>query len=180
MRIIFKLFKLLILLLTIFQFQFVYINSYCYTTSLKLKSRRNLCDTAGNFMNLNEILNDNSNKVKMKLYNNNKTLSFNYNTYSYFNNYKYYNKYLLLDKNNYYASYSFNIDNTKYKYLLKINTLELAHNRTLWNIKIKYNYDELFYINDLNLIIYRTIIACLNKKPTIINPILENFFYLKK
>ncbi|NBQ17940.1 hypothetical protein EBU24_06510, partial [bacterium] len=44
---------------------FKHINSYCYTTSLKLKSRRNLCDTAGNFMNLNEILNDNSNKVKM-------------------------------------------------------------------------------------------------------------------
>jgi hypothetical protein len=175
MRIIIQIF---ILFINIF-IQFQNINSYCYTTNIKLRSRRNLCDTAANFMNLNEILNDNSNKVKIRTYNN-QTMSFNYNTYSNFNEYKYNNKYLLLDKNNYYASYSFNIDNTKYKYVFKINTIAITDNRTLWNIKIKYNYDEIFYINDVNQIIYRTIISCLNKKPTSINPILNNFFYLKK
>jgi len=184
------------------------INSFCYSTSFQIVSKRNLCDTVGNFMNLNKILNDYdnynknnhknkyrindhyyddykiiNNNLKIVKYNNNKSLSFKYTSYSNLDDYKYENKYLLIDKDNYYATFKFKIDDIKFNYIFKItndnhNDNDNIHNnkRTRWNISIKYNTNYISYVSNMNRIIYKMIFSCINKKPLEPNRLLLNYF----
>jgi len=184
------------------------INSFCYSTSFQIVSKRNLCDTVGNFMNLNKILNDYdnynknnhknkyrindhyyddykiiNNNLKIVKYNNNKSLSFKYTSYSNLDDYKYENKYLLIDKDNYYATFKFKIDDIKFNYIFKItndnhNDNDNIHNnkRTRWNISIKYNTNYISHVSNMNRIIYKMIFCCLNKKPLEPNELLLNYF----
>lgn len=164
------------------------IESFCYSTSFQIASRRNLYDTIGNFMNLNENLNNKNinNNLKISKYNNNTSIIFSYDTYSLLEDYKYKNKIILKDKNTYYASYIFNIDDTKFKYLIKMVKDNRDDNRDdsrdenkrnlKFNISIKYNCNYIGYVSDMNMIIYKIIFGCINKKPTQINELLKNFF----
>lgn len=186
------------------------INSFCYSTSFQIVSKRNLCDTVGNFMNLNKILNDYdnynknnyknkyrindhyyddykiiNNNLKIVKYNNNKSLSFRYTSYSNLDDYKYENKYLLIDKNNYYATFKFKIDDIKFNYIFKITNDNNNNNnqnqnqnnkRTKWNISIKYTTNYISYVSNMNRIIYRMIFSCINKKPLEPNGLLLNYF----
>ncbi len=181
------------------------INSFCYSTSFQIVSKRNLCDTVGNFMNLNKILNDYdnynknnyknkyrindhyyddykiiNNNLKIVKYNNNKSLSFKYTSYSNLDDYKYENKYLLIDKNNYYATFKFKIDDIKFNYIFKItndnHNHSQNHKRTKWNISIKYTTNYISYVSNMNRIIYRMIFSCINKKPLEPNRLLLNYF----
>ena len=186
------------------------INSFCYSTSFQIVSKRNLCDTIGNFMNLNKILNDYdnynknnyknkyrindyyyddykiiNNNLKIVKYNNNKSLSFRYTSYSNLDDYKYENKYLLIDKNNYYATFKFKIDDIKFNYIFKITNVNVNDNdndndndnkRTKLNISVKYNTNYISYVSNMNRIIYKMIICCINKKPLEPNELLMNYF----
>jgi len=147
---------------------------YPYSSNFQIIIKKNNYNPAISFMNLNEILNSN-NKINISYTNNNNSLLFNYNTYSYLEDYKYSHKYLLKNKNLFIAKYSFNIDYNYYKYLLLIKSKDLDRNRILWNIYIKYNH---IFINkqENDKIILKMIKRCIYKKPIIINPILLNFF----
>jgi len=158
-------------------------------------------------MNLNRILNDNdnyinneyknknrnnnyyedykiiNNNLKIIKYNHNKSISFKYNSYSSLDEYKYSHKFLLHDKNNYYATYKFNIDDIKFNYIFKITTNNNYTNnnnhnneRTVWNISIKYNTNYILYVSEMNKILYKIIFCCLNKKPLKPNELLKKFF----
>jgi hypothetical protein len=166
--------KQIYFIIFLFHFIFAY---YPYSTNFHLFIRKNNYNPAISFMNLNDILNYNSkfNKLNITYYNNNKSILFNYNTYSYLEDYKYSNQYLLKNKNLFVAKYSFNVDYNNYKYLLLIKSNDFSNTRILWNISIKYNN---IFINKNNndKIIINFIKKCIYKKPTVIHPILSNYF----
>jgi len=167
--------KYLILLII----KIVIIESFCYSTNIKIISKRDMCDTIGNFMNLNEILNKNNKENNLKIVNyNNKSLSIKYNTYSYLEEYEYKNEIIIKNKNNYYGIYKFKIDELEFKYLFKIRSKDISNNnkRTLWDIDIKYNNNYVSSLEDVNNTIYKIIFGCVNKRPNKRNEILENYF----
>ena len=103
-------------------------------------SRNGIYETAINFMNFNEILNDNCKRYHLNIHNyNNKSLCFNYETFSYTDEYRYKNIYLLKDRETYLASYKFNIDDCNYKYLILIKAKNKTKTRTIMDIYVKYN-----------------------------------------
>lgn len=131
-----------------------------------------------NFMNLNEILmkKDYTNNMKIYKYNNN-SICFNYRTYSLFEDYIYNNIYLIKNKNTYLTKYSFNNFNDEYKYLIYIKAINKSPNRTIWNMKIKYNKILFNNKNENDKIIYQYISKCLNKKiDYLYHPIIANYF----
>jgi len=156
-----------------FLFQFIQA-FYPYSSNFQIIIKNNNYNPAISFMNLNENLNSNK-KINVSYSNNNNSLLFNYDTYSYLEDYKYSHKYLLKNKNLFIAKYSFNIDFNYYKYLLLIKSKELNNNRILWNVYVKYNY-ILINKNENDKIILKMIKRCIYKKPLNINPILLNFF----
>lgn len=95
---------------------------------------------------------------------NNSSICFNYKTYSNFEDYEYNNIYLIKNKNTYITTYNFINFNEEYKYLFYIKAFYKSPNRTIWNIKIKYN--NLIVINKEanDKIIYDYLYRCLNKK----------------
>lgn len=180
--------KLLITFLMIIKI--IPITNFYYTTRFQLLSKRTLPDTIGNFMNLNEVLN-NQNKslntnLKIRTYKN-KSISFKYNTISCLDNYKYEHKYLFINKENYYATYNFNLnelnekENNNFKYLFKINVIPLEtnknnNNKTLLDVCIKYKLSYLSYIPNINDVIYHFMNMCVNKEPKPLNCLLRNYF----
>lgn len=160
--------KFIIFLFYLFNFTFSY---YHYSSNFKFIIKNNY-NPAISFMNLNNILNSNSN---IHISNINNSLLFNYITYSQLQDYKYSHKYLLKNKNFFIAKYSFNIYHDFYKYLLIIKSNQLSNNKYSWNVFIKYNT---IFINkqENDKIILKMIKRCIYKKPLTINPILLNFF----
>jgi hypothetical protein len=156
-----------------FLFQFIRA-FYPYSSNFQIIIKNNHVNPAISFMNLNENLNNNK-KINISYLNNNHSLFFDYNTYSYLEDYKYSHKYLLKNKNLFIAKYSFNIDYNYYKYLLLIKSKELNNNRILWNVYVKYN-SIIINKNENDKIILKMIKRCIYKKPLIINPILLKFF----
>ncbi len=156
-----------------FLFQFIRA-FYPYSSNFQIIIKNNHFNPAISFMNLNENLNNNK-KINISYLNNNHSLFFDYNTYSYLEDYKYSHKYLLKNKNLFIAKYSFNIDYSYYKYLLLIKAQNLNNNRILWNVYVKYN-SILINKNENDKIILKMIKRCIYKKPLIINPILLKFF----
>lgn len=159
----------------------VIVKSYLLQSNFRIISRENLCDTVGNFCNLNEVLNNPINKqLKIKTYNN-KSISFNYETSSCINNYNYKHKYLIIDKYNYYVRYSFSLYddiNEKNNYLFKIKATEIIKNNnklTLWNINVKYDKTSVIYIPNMKAILYHYIEMCINKKPKTPNKLLLEY-----
>lgn len=144
-----------------------------YLSSFKIIIKKDLINSVSSFMDLNDVLLKNS--VKITKYNN-KSICFNYKTYSIFDDYKYYNLFLIKNKNTYLTKYSFKIFNDEYKYLFFIKAFYKSHNRTLWNLHVKYN--NLFIpnktLNDQIILYYLN--SCLFKKNNIPHPILINFF----
>lgn len=156
-------------------FLFQFINAfYPYSSNFQIIIKKNNYNPAISFMNLNDILNSN-NKINISYINNNKSLLFNYNTYSYLEDYKYSHQYLLKNKNLFIVKYSFNIDYDQYKYFLLIKSTELNKNRILWNVYVKYN-NILINKNENDKIILKTIKQCIYKKILNVNPILLKFF----
>ncbi len=173
--------KIFLLLLFSFSHSF----AFSYISRFHMISRNNIRDTAINFMNLNEILNDSCKRYHLNIHNyNNKSLCFNYETFSYVDDYRYKNIYLLKDKTTYLASYKFKIDDSKYKYLILIKTKMKTKTRTIMDIYVKYN--QIIINKKINdYLIYKTIYSCVNKKQlSNINEILEKYFqyggYLNK
>jgi hypothetical protein len=156
-----------------FLFQFIGA-FYPYSSNFQIIIKNNHFNPAISFMNLNENLNNNK-KINISYLNNNHSLFFDYNTYSYLEDYKYSHKYLLKNKNLFIAKYSFNIDYSYYKYLLLIKSQNLNNKRILWNVYVKYN-SILINKNENDKIILKMIKRCIYKKPLIINPILLKFF----
>jgi len=156
-----------------FLFQFIGA-FYPYSSNFQIIIKNNNYNPAISFMNLNENLNSNK-KINILYSNNNNSLLFNYDTYSYLEDYKYSHKYLLKNKNLFIAKYSFNIDHDFYKYLLIIKSNQLFNNKYSWNVFIKYN-TILINKNENDKIILKMIKRCIYKKPLTINPILLNFF----
>lgn len=149
-----------------------------YMTSFKLICKKNLINSASSFMNLNDILikNHHSNFMNITKYNNS-SICFNYKTYSQYNDYKYNNIYLIMNKKNYLINYNFRIFNDEYKFLFYINAFEKNPNRTIWNLKIKYN--RLFINNKIenDKFIYKYVHKCINKKNNHnFHPLLLNLF----
>lgn len=166
-----------------FYFIFIFIAeyysySYSYITTFNIKIRNNMISCVSNFMNLNEILmkNDYTNHMKIQKINNS-SIIFNYKTYSIIEDYIYNNIYLIKNKNTYLIKYNFYNLNDEYKYLIYINASNKSPNRTIWNLKIKYN--KILFNNKIenDKLIYKYIYKCLSKK---INqnyhPILINYF----
>lgn len=150
---------------------------YPYTSNFKITLKKPNYNPAINFMNLNEILNLNKkiNQLNISFFNNNKSILFNYNTYSELDDYKYYHKYLLINNNFYIAKYSFKIDYNIYSYLIIIKSNNINYNKFEWNINVKYNY---IFINKIqnDKIIIKYIKKCIYKKSNIINPLLSQYF----
>jgi hypothetical protein len=163
--------KLLLLILIIEAY-------HCYITSFNIVIRKNMIGSVSNFLNLNEILNNNDSINYMKITKfNNSSICFNYKTYSNFEDYEYNNIYLIKNKNTYLTTYNFINFNEEYKYLFYIKAFYKSQNRTIWNIIIKYN--NLIVINKEanDKIIYDYLYRCLNKKTNeIYHPILLNLF----
>ncbi len=160
---------------------FICSHSFFYISRFNLISRNNIYDTAINFMNLNEILNDNSKRYHLSIYNyNNKSLCFKYETFSYTDEYRYKNIYLLKDHNTYLGSYKFKIDDSNYEYLIFIKTKIKTNTRTIMDIYVKYN--KIIVNKEINEnLIYKTIQSCVNKKQSPkINFLLMNYFRIKK
>jgi len=159
----------------------IIVKPYILQSNLKVISQLNLCDTVGNFCNLNEVLNNPLNKqLKIKKYNN-RSISFNYETSSCIDKYNYKHKYLIIDKNNYYVRYSFKLYddvNEQNKYLFKIKSSEIIKNDnklTLWDINVKYDKSFLMYIPNMKDILYHYIEMCINKKPKTPNKLLLEY-----
>jgi len=160
----------------IFLFIFI-ILAECYLTSFRILIKKDIIRSAGSFMNLNEILmnNDYINSMRITKFQNN-SICFNYNTYSFFNEYKYRNIYLIKNKNTYLTKYSFNINNDEYYYLFYIQAIYKSPNRTIWNLFVKYN-NLIVKDKDLNdKLIKKNIYGCLNKNNEKIHPIIHNSF----
>ena len=161
---------------------FLFIIADCYITSFNINIRNNMIGSVCNFMNLNEILikNDYTNCMKIQKINNS-SIIFNYRTYSLIEDYIYNNIYLIKNKNTYLTKYSFHNFNEHYEYLMFINAIKKSPNRTIWNLKIKYN--KLLFNNKIenDKLIYKYIYKCVNKK---INepyhPILNKYFLNRK
>ena len=150
---------------------------YPYTSRLQLQIKSNNKNPAISFMNLNQILNKNEkkNNLTINYYNNNSSILFNYNTYSYLEDYKYSYKYLLKDKNTYLIKYDFTVHNENYKYLMLIKSSYMSLTKIKWDIYMKYN--NLIFNKQINdKIISKNIRGCILKNETIINPILKEFF----
>lgn len=157
--------------------------SYSYISRFQLISRNNIYNTAINFMNLNEILNDHCKRYHLNIYNyNNKSLCFKYETFSYMDDYRYKNIYLLKDHNTYLGSYKFKIEDSNYNYLILIKTKFKTETRTFMDIYVKYN--QIIINKETNeYFIYKTIQSCINKKNysfSEINLILKKYFHIKK
>ena len=146
-----------------------------YLTSFRMIIRKDIIRSVGSFMSLNEILmrNDYINSLKIRKFNNN-SICFDYNTYSFLNEYKYKNTYLIKNRNTYLTRYSFNIFNNEYNYLFYIQADYKSPNRTIWNLFVKYN-NLLVDNKDLNdKLIKKYLTRCLNKNNENIHPILYN------
>lgn len=163
----------------LFIYLFLFIIVDCYIISFNIKIRNNMIGCVSNFMNLNEILmkKDFTNNMKIQKINNS-SICFNYKTYSFIEDYIYNNIYLIKNKNTYLIKYSFNNFNDEYKYLIFINAIDKSPNRTIWNLKIKYNKLLFNNKNENDKIIYKYIYKCLNKKINqSYHPLLNNYFY---
>jgi len=165
--------------------------TFYYTSRFNLISYRTLPETIGNFMELNEVLNNstntnniNSNNLRIRGYKNNSSMSFKYNR----NNYNH--RYLFIDKDTYYARYNFIQNNNDYrnKYLFKLkiisfeneNKNENKNQLTLIDVKLKYNNDYLSQIPNIDRIICDHMNFCVNKKPKQLNHLLKSYFILNK
>lgn len=166
-------------MLFFYLFLLIIIQCHSYIISFNINIRNNMINCVSNFMNLNEILvkNDYTNYMKIQRINNS-SLIFNYKTYSIIEDYIYNNIYLIKNKNTYLIKYSFYNFNDEYKYLIFIKAFNKTPNRTIWNLKIKYN--KLLFDNKIenDKLIYKYIYKCVNKK---INqnyhPILDKYFF---
>lgn len=150
---------------------------YPYTSRLQLQIKSNNKNPAISFMNLNQILNKNEkkNNLTINYYNKNSSILFNYNTYSYLEDYKYSYKYLLKNKNTYLIKYDFNINHENYKYLMLIKSSNVSLSKIKWDIYMKYN-NLMFNKQTNDKIISKMIRGCILKNETTINPILKEFF----
>lgn len=150
---------------------------YPYSSRLQLLIKPNNYNPAISFMNLNKILNDNEkkNNLTINYYNKNKSILFNYNTYSYSEDYKYSYKYLIKNKDTYLIKYDFNVLQDNYKYLILIKSSNISLSKIKWDIYVKYNNEILNKITN-DKIISKTIRECISKNETNINPILLNYF----
>lgn len=149
-----------------------------YTTSFNIVIRKNMIGSVSNFLNLNEILTNNYYINNMKIYKfNNSSICFKYKTFSNYEHYEYNNIYLIKNKNTYLTTYNFKIFNDEYKYLCFIKAFNKSQNRTLWNLKIKYNNLIVNNKQENDKIIYNYLYRCLNKKNNEkYHPILLNLF----
>ena len=150
---------------------------YPYTLRLQKIIKVNDYNPAISFMNLNKILNHNEkkNNLTINYYNKNKSILFNYNTYSYSEDYKYSYKYLIKNKDTYLIKYDFNVFPDNYKYLILIKSSKITSSKIKWDIYMKYNNKILDKITN-DKIIAKTIRECISKNETNINPILANYF----
>ncbi len=150
---------------------------YPYSSRLKLLIKPNNYNPAISFMNLNKVLNHNEKKNNLTIYyyNKNTSILFNYNTYSYLEDYKYSYKYLIKNKNTYLIKYDFNVFSDNYKYLMLIKSSNITSSKIKWDIYIKYN-NEILNKKTNDMIVSKTIRDCISKNETIINPILANYF----
>jgi len=150
---------------------------YPYTSRLRLLIKPTKYNPAISFMNLNKILNENEKKHNLKInyYNKNKSILFNYNTFSYLEDYNYSYKYLLRNKETYLIKYNFNIYDEIHKYLILIKSSNISSLKIKWDIYIKYN--NLILNKETNdKIISKMIRGCILKNESKINPILKDYF----
>ena len=149
-----------------------------YITSFNIIIRKNMIGSVANFLNLNEILNNNNYFNYMKIYKyNNSSICFNYKTYSKLEEYEYNNIYLIKNKNTYLITYNFINFKDEYKYLFFIKAFYKSQNRTIWNIIIKYNNLIINNKEENDKIIYDYLYRCLNKKNNDkYHPLLIKFF----
>lgn len=149
-----------------------------YITSFNIIIRKNMIGSVSNFLNLNEILNNNDNINYMKITKfNNSSICFKYKTYSMYEDYEYNNIYLIKNKNTYLTTYNFINFKEEYKYLFFIKAFYKSNNRTIWNFTIKYNNLIINNKEENDKIIYNYLYRCLNKKTNeLYHPILINLF----
>lgn len=174
-----KLIRKIILLSIIFISNSINISRsyYPYISRINLIIKPLNNNPAISFMNLNKILNNNEkkNNLIIKYYNNNESILFNYNTYSYLEDYNYSYQYLLKNKETYLIKYKFNVYDYQYKYLILIKSLNISKTKIKWDIYIKYN-NLILNKKTNDKIISKLIRGCIIKNETKIHPILNNFF----